>query len=85
MDAYRKAVEALTPELYRRLRSAVETGRWPDGRAVTPEQRAHALQAVIAWESLHLSEEQRSGYIDKTGCASSVDEEQPITLLVHSS
>lgn len=81
MDAYRKAVESLTPELYRRLRQAVETGRWPDGGSVTKEQRAHALQAVIAWETLHLPVEQRSGFIEKAGCGSRDDEVQPITLL----
>ena len=81
MDAYRKAVESLTPELYRRLRQAVETGRWPDGGSVSKDQRAHALQAVIAWETLHLPVEQRSGFIERTGCGSDADAAQPITLL----
>ena len=62
---YQQLIASMTPELYRRLRQAVETGKWPDGSAVTPEQREHALQAVIAWGEQHLPEEQRVGYIDR--------------------
>ena len=61
---YQEYVDSLTPDMIDRLRRGVETGRWPDGRALTPEQREHSLQAVIAWEESHLPEEQRVGYID---------------------
>ena len=61
---YQEYVDSLTPEMIARLRRGVETGRWPDGRALTPQQREHSLQAVIAWEETHLPEHQRVGYID---------------------
>lgn len=62
---YDELLATLTPEIVARLREAVQTGRWPDGRAVTAQQREHSLQAVIAWEARHLPQDQRVGYIDK--------------------
>jgi uncharacterized protein YeaC (DUF1315 family) len=63
---YEQLVDSLSPDIVARLRRGVETGRWPDGRVVTPEQREHSLQAIIAWEQRHLPEEQRTGYIDRS-------------------
>jgi uncharacterized protein YeaC (DUF1315 family) len=62
---YLQLIETMTPEIYRSLVRSVETGKWPNGNALTPEQRQESLQAVIAWGKLHLPEEQRVGYIDK--------------------
>ena len=62
---YTQLIATMTPEIYRRLRLAVELGKWPDGRALTPEQRENALQAVIAWGEQHLPEDQRVGHIDR--------------------
>lgn len=60
-----KMLAALTPEIVTAFRLAIEIGKWPDGRRLSPEQRATCMQAVIAWEHKHLPEEQRTGYIDK--------------------
>lgn len=62
---YQQLIENMTPEIYTSLRKAVELGKWPDGKPVTPEQREHAMQAIIAWGEQHLPAEQRVGYIDK--------------------
>ncbi|WP_439107534.1 YeaC family protein [Congregibacter sp.] len=62
---YQSLIDTLTPDVIARLRQGIETGRWPDGRPVTPEQREHSLQAVIAWEQQHIPEAERVGYIDK--------------------
>ena len=61
---YHSFIDTLTPDVVARLRQGIETGRWPDGRELTPAQREHSLQAVIAWETKHLPEDQRVGYID---------------------
>lgn len=61
---YQELLNSLTPELVQRLRKGVETGRWPDGTPLSPEQREHSLQAVIAWDEQHLPEEERVGYVD---------------------
>jgi uncharacterized protein YeaC (DUF1315 family) len=44
---------AMTPEVYQRLATAVETGKWPDGVALTPEQRENCLQLVMLWQARH--------------------------------
>ncbi|MBN7797991.1 YeaC family protein [Parahaliea mediterranea] len=62
---YRQLIDSMTPEVYRDLKRAVELGKWPDGRRLTPEQREHCLQAVIAWGQRNLPEGERVGYIDR--------------------
>jgi uncharacterized protein YeaC (DUF1315 family) len=62
---YEQLIDSLTPDVVARLRRGIETGRWPDGRPLTPEQREHSLPPIIAWEQRHLPEEQRTGYIDR--------------------
>lgn len=42
---------ALTPEIYDRLVVAVETGKWPDGVALTQQQRDNSLQLVMMWQA----------------------------------
>lgn len=37
-------VTALTPDIYQRLATAVELGKWPDGVPLTPEQKENCLQ-----------------------------------------
>jgi uncharacterized protein YeaC (DUF1315 family) len=68
---YRDLVRQVTPELYATFKRSLETGRWPDGREMTAEQREHCLQAVIAWDQLHKPEQERVGYIDRGGKAHS--------------
>ena len=76
---YRQMIEAMTPEMYRSLKAAVELGKWPDGRRLTPEQREESLQAVIAWGERHLSEQERVGYIDVGHKAGDVcDDPEPL-------
>ncbi|MEL7884476.1 YeaC family protein [Serratia marcescens] len=46
-------IVAMTPEIYQRLVQAVELGKWPDGVALTPEQKENSLQAVMLWQSMN--------------------------------
>ncbi|AYA02273.1 DUF1315 family protein [Acinetobacter sp. WCHAc010034] len=55
----------LNPEIVERLKTAVEIGKWPNGIALSQEQRQICMQAVYAWEIKHLPENERSGYIDR--------------------
>ena len=55
----------MSPQIYQSLLRSVELGRWPDGNALTTEQRANAMQAIIAWGERHLAESDRVGYIEK--------------------
>ncbi len=60
---YLELIETMSPEVYRTLLRSVETGKWPDGKALTPEQRENAMQAMIAWGEMNLPQEERIGYI----------------------
>ena len=62
---YQTLIDSLTPEVYHSLRRAMELGKWPDGRALSGEQRAIVMQALIAWGEKHLPPEQRVGFIDR--------------------
>ena len=83
---FSELLNTLTPEVYQRLKRAVELGKWPDGRALTRQQRQLSLQAVIAYELQHLPEEERSGYIPPqahahcggSGEVADADSEQPL-------
>lgn len=81
-DQFRSVVRQLTPEIYENMRRAVELGRWPDGRVVSPQQRETCMQAMIAWEAEHVPEEQRTGYMPLANCDSETktETEQPVTI-----
>lgn len=84
---YEQLIEQLTPEIYERFKRAIEIGKWPDGSAVSAEQKAHCMEAVIAYEAKHMPEEQRTGYIDRgtkkdgemCGDDHNDDDEKPLT------
>lgn len=59
----KQMLEAMTPEVYRSFKRAVELRKWPNGAALTSEQVATCLQAMIAFEYQHLPETQRTGYV----------------------
>lgn len=44
-------INMMTPQVYQRLVTAVELGKWPDGVALTEEQKAHSLQMVMLYQS----------------------------------
>ncbi|WP_275555847.1 DUF1315 family protein [Mixta sp. Marseille-Q2659] len=46
-------VEAMTPDIYQRLVTAVEIGKWPDGVALTEEQKENCMQLVMLWQARH--------------------------------
>lgn len=51
-------IAAMTPEVYQRLATAVETGKWADGVALSPEQKENSLQLVMLWQARHNDEPQ---------------------------
>ncbi|QJR82449.1 DUF1315 family protein [Alteromonas pelagimontana] len=46
-----RLLAGMTPEVYDRLRQAVETGKWPDGTPLSEAQRASSMQAVLLYQS----------------------------------
>jgi len=67
----------LTPELYRRFRKAVEIGKWPDGNALSEQQLAICMQAIIAYEQKYVPKTERTGYVPKkqTACHEKMHDE----------
>ncbi|WP_320823946.1 YeaC family protein [Reinekea sp.] len=60
----------MTPDIYSRLREAVELGRWPNQVALTKEQRNLCLEAILKYEiSQQVPQQRRTGFIDQ-GCKS---------------
>lgn len=79
-DQYRESVQQMDRQVYEQLLESLSTGRWPDGRALTETQRQHAMRAVITWGEMHLSPEERIGFIDKGAKAGDVcDDPEPLT------
>ena len=70
---FKDMIDNITPEIYGRLKHAVELGKWPNGIKLTPEQTELCMQALITYDYAHKPEEQRIGYIDREvhkGCGS---------------
>ncbi|HUH37886.1 MAG TPA: DUF1315 family protein [Spongiibacteraceae bacterium] len=61
---FEQLIASIDPDIHRNLKRAIEIGKWPDGRALSAEQRALCMQAVIAYERA-LPETERVGYIDR--------------------
>lgn len=53
--SFEQVIAQMPQEVYERLRTAVELGKWPDGQVLSEEQKATSLQAVMAWQARHLS------------------------------
>ena len=51
-------IDSMTPEVYQRLSTAVELGKWPDGIALTPEQKENSMQLVMLWQARHNTDAQ---------------------------
>ncbi|NRB41599.1 MAG: DUF1315 family protein [Pseudomonadales bacterium] len=65
MDEFQKVIEAMNEETYLRLRAAVEIGKWPNGNALSSQQRETSMQAVLAYEALHtVARDQTTGFVD---------------------
>ncbi len=44
-------VNAMTPQVYANLQDAVATGKWPNGDALSDEQKANSLQMVMLYQA----------------------------------
>lgn len=65
---FKDLVQRLNPEVYQSLKTAIELGKWPDGRRLDQSQKELCMEAILYYENLHnVPEEERVGYIDRTG------------------
>ena len=47
-------VDNMSEDMYLRLKSAAETGKWPEGTPVDKAQQTSALQIIMAYQSRRL-------------------------------
>lgn len=79
---YQELLSSLTPDIYQRFKRAVELGKWPDGRALTAEQRQVCMEAIIVYEHKNLPPEEHTGYMPpKSADACAADETETETPL----
>lgn len=90
--SFEDVAKQLDPEVYKRFKDALELGKWPDGRALSKEQKEICLQAVMLYEAAQgKSESERVGYIDrekkKSPCGSdksgSLEEDLSTVRILH--
>ena len=67
---YNQLISQLTPEIYLSLKTAIEIGKWPDGRVLTKDQKVSCMEAILCYQSMKLDSQQHSGYMPDQ-CASS--------------
>jgi len=63
MDSFTSLATRISEDIYRDLKSALELGKWNTGVVLTDKQKEISLQLVIAYENLHLKQEERTAYI----------------------
>jgi len=76
---YNQLIAQLTPEVYQRLKSAIEIGKWPDGRLLSEAQKASCMEAVLRYQALKLDPKQHTGYMADS-CKSKAPSEQIIKI-----
>lgn len=77
-DLLKQMVSSMTPTIYDNLKRSIEIGRWPDGRPLTDQQKEDTLQAIIAYETLKVNEQERTGYLPVKDCSSAPDDTAPL-------
>ncbi len=69
----------MSPDVYSRLREAIELGYWPNQVALTKEQKELCLEATIKYEiTNNIKEQDRTGYISQNCSSDSKPEPEAI-------
>jgi uncharacterized protein YeaC (DUF1315 family) len=63
----KQLIAMIDPDIYQNLKQAVELGKWNNGTALSKEQKALCMQAIIAYDIKHKPEHERVGYVAKPG------------------
>lgn len=64
---YLELVKSMTVEMRDRLNTAVQIGRWPDGKALSVEQKESIIEALIAYQALHEPERDEPFMVNEKG------------------
>ena len=44
-------IQAMTPDIFTTMKTAVELGKWPDGSVMTSEQKEVVIQAILVYDA----------------------------------
>ncbi|MFT7185159.1 MAG: hypothetical protein ACI84K_000532 [Pseudohongiellaceae bacterium] len=62
---FEDVAEAISPDVYKQFKQALELGKWPDGRKLSAAQKEICLQAIMLYEAKHqVADTERVGYVD---------------------
>lgn len=86
MDSTNTLISHISEEIYQELKTAIELGHWQSGTALSEAQKNLTMQALIAYESKHIPETERTAYIykpeheacDSSHHAQDAEQERPI-------
>ncbi|AZG73147.1 YeaC family protein [Shewanella livingstonensis] len=56
MNDINKVIDEMPEEVYQRLLSATELGKWDDGKVLTDQQRESTLQVVMLYQARKLKQ-----------------------------
>ncbi len=74
-------IKAMTPDMYRNMKSALELSRWPDGRKLDSDQKVLCMEALIRYEDISdMPAEQRIGYMESACKSTKDDDTQTLTI-----
>ena len=73
-----RMLEANTPQIYEKFKTAVAIRKWPDGRILTQEQLNTCMQAIILYENQCVPPEQRTAYVPRKSSPCKTPEDEQI-------
>ncbi|TLM74856.1 DUF1315 family protein [Microbulbifer harenosus] len=75
-------LQILNPQIVGSLKRAIELGKWPNGVALSAQQKMLCAEAVAYWEQTHTAPADRVGYVPPkaTPCADKHDHDYEETV-----
>ncbi len=68
-ESLAELIDEITPAIYDNLKTAVELGKWPDGKKLDSQQLENCMQAIILYEARNVPEQDRTGFALATSCS----------------
>ncbi|GAA4355164.1 hypothetical protein GCM10023151_01950 [Kangiella marina] len=64
---FSQLIKTLTPDMIERFSDAVETGKWPDGTALTEQQKETCIQAIMMYKASQTNDDAEPFTVTKDG------------------
>ncbi|MAD58336.1 MAG: hypothetical protein CMK44_07160 [Porticoccus sp.] len=60
---FQQLLNSVTPEIYKKIKTAVEIGKWANGIKLTKDQIENSIQILIAYDAANKAQGDRVGYV----------------------